>query len=908
MLADLLAIFKASGLLGDDVGEEGQPQTIPLLNDEDILDALWLALQLPSGQADLLQSLPTLAPETDARKVSEGPEPIPSGFDDASDVGLPAANAYLESGPTKSDGVDPESLKDEGLPIKVQEAPALREARDIGRALRPLRRKVPSPSRQMIDEAATVDQIARQDIWVPVLQPALERWLDLELVIEASPFSFIWQSTLKDFRHILERQGAFRTVRSWTLKQGNDGPRIWPRHQDWQSGSGRSLDELISASGRSVIMVVSDCRSPLWSGEVWESTDTASPPMDWYGWLHRLSHKMPTAVVQLLPEWLWPESALDLGYGLSVHARSRGVPNSRLVMDDVPLWERVEAPHALLLPVMPLLASALKQWAQVIAGRSDYQASARLFDRAWVGDPHRPRRSGSRFGVEASAAERVEYFFATASPLAQRLAMMMAVVPVDLSVVHLIQETLLPESNYVHVAEVYSSGLLASMASSDRPVRKLGWSTAAGTPPQFSDDSDGDRDGGEDGRHYAFVPGVREILNQLTSVEDAKAVLHELSQAIAARLGLPPIKHFSALLLPQKEWDQAQQDAILPFARITTGVLYQLGGDFAALADVVVEGVNEWVMDSDLFARFPPLQPLEFDTVQLQIQIPTTDIGAATPAVQTIDFEYVTLEQQQQRWVAVRHPAQARRYVEPLTNNVGLEMVLIPAGTFIMGEGSQEHEVSVSAFYMGKYTITQSQWKVVAAMDAVNQKLDADPSRFKGDNLPVESVSWNDAVEFCQRLSRYTEHEYRLPSEAEWEYACRAGTTTAFHFGETVTTDVANYNGNYTYNNGPKGRYREKTIAVGSLNAPNAFGLHDMHGNVWEWCEDDDHASYANPPTDGSAWVDTPRGSSRILRGGSWGFDPDYCRSAYRDDRTPGNRNLNIGFRVVVSAPGLSSS
>ncbi|MFM9160298.1 MAG: formylglycine-generating enzyme family protein, partial [Dolichospermum sp.] len=128
----------------------------------------------------------------------------------------------------------------------------------------------------------------------------------------------------------------------------------------------------------------------------------------------------------------------------------------------------------------------------------------------------------------------------------------------------------------------------------------------------------------------------------------------------------------------------------------------------------------------------------------------------------------------------------------------------------------------------------------VAALPQVNQELKPNPSRFKGDgstlltnHRPVERVSWHDAVEFCARLSNYTKRPYRLPSEAEWEYACRAGTTTPFHFGETMTTDLANYNGNYTYGDGSKGVYREETTEVGSFKIANEFGLYDMHGNVW---------------------------------------------------------------------------
>ncbi|MFM6120206.1 MAG: formylglycine-generating enzyme family protein, partial [Sphaerospermopsis kisseleviana] len=160
-----------------------------------------------------------------------------------------------------------------------------------------------------------------------------------------------------------------------------------------------------------------------------------------------------------------------------------------------------------------------------------------------------------------------------------------------------------------------------------------------------------------------------------------------------------------------------------------------------------------------------------------------------------------------------------------------------------------------------------------------------------------------DAVEFCARLSNYTKRPYRLPSEAEWEYACRAGTTTPFDFGQTITTDLANYNGKETYGSGVKGVYREETTEVGSFQVANEFGLYDMHGNVWEWCEDDWHNNYENAPADSSAWVrDEPNSNAKVLRGGSWFFVPDYCRSARRYYDDAGFGINGRGFRVVCGA------
>ena len=276
-------------------------------------------------------------------------------------------------------------------------------------------------------------------------------------------------------------------------------------------------------------------------------------------------------------------------------------------------------------------------------------------------------------------------------------------------------------------------------------------------------------------------------------------------------------------------------------------------------------------------------------------------------------------------------------------------MVRIPAGEFLMGSPADEpqrlgsegpqHRVAVPEFLLGQTPITQAQWREVAGWreregEGWGRDLKLEPSFFQprsnpnaanflggrfsllqgesnSDQRPVENVSWLDAMEFCHRLSQRTGRHYTLPSEAQWEYACRAGSTTPFAFGATLTAELANYEATSAYGDGPKGEYREQTTPVGMF-AANAWGLQDMHGNVWEWCLDEWHENYEGAPADGSAWVggddvkSADSDKSRLLRGGSWGLYPRGCRSAVRYPNLPDYAHFVIGLRVVCLPQGPS--
>jgi formylglycine-generating enzyme required for sulfatase activity len=284
------------------------------------------------------------------------------------------------------------------------------------------------------------------------------------------------------------------------------------------------------------------------------------------------------------------------------------------------------------------------------------------------------------------------------------------------------------------------------------------------------------------------------------------------------------------------------------------------------------------------------------------------------------EFETATIAQDPEsaEWVITKTIETAWGYREALSQDVQLNMVEITGGTFTMGSPKDEpesydderpqHEVTLQDFAIGQTPVTQAQWRVVAGYSPVNLEVEfkENPSNFEGDDRPVEQISWYEAKEFCDRLSAATGKTYDLPTEAEWEYACRAGTTTPFSFGEMITTELANYGGT-SYNNGPKAQRRGETTQLGTFPA-NAWGLYDMHGNVREWCLDHWDDSYTEKPEElkqngSTAWLTRTESKYRLLRGGSWGSYARICRSAGRGNYYPDNRFDSNGFRVVCRSP-----
>ncbi len=339
------------------------------------------------------------------------------------------------------------------------------------------------------------------------------------------------------------------------------------------------------------------------------------------------------------------------------------------------------------------------------------------------------------------------------------------------------------------------------------------------------------------------------------------------------------------------------------FMRVTDGYLFKRQDRWNNSNNLELPTQSKFTRQQDKFpilsTASPSIKSLE-EPKDSQLIIP--EISGTQP----FKFTRVIIDAQGQE--ISRSQKQNSCLIEDLGNGVILEMVVIPGGECLMGSPDSEgqrysnerpqHQVTIKPFLISKYPITQAQWRAVACLPEVHQTLKLRPSRSGGKSHPITKVSWYDAVEFCVRLSHFVEgrlsqktgREYRLPSEAEWEYACRAGTTTPFHFGETITTNLANYDSNV-----------EKTTPVDNFKIANNFGLFDLHGNVWEWCLDHWHDNYDNAPTDGNEWLDSSENQTRVLRGGSLKNDPSMCRSSYRYYRNPNDTLMHGGFRIVFS-------
>ena len=944
------------------------------------------------------------------------------------------------------------------ISFRVPAATAIPHNRKISRALRSLNQKVPSRTVQILDEAKTITQTAEEEFCLPILKPASQRWLDVVLIIETSPSFGIWQQTIKEFKHLLWLQGAFRDVKCWYASVNDDGKLDF--RSQLSRGSRRSPKELIVPQGDRLILVVSDCVSSAWYSNTWQD------------WINFFGRYHPITILQMLPPSFWRRTALGQMDSVWLSSKTPGALNHNWNQESATPWEE-ETPEGFPVPIVTLDPYALEVWAKGIAGASSTQLAG-----VYLQILNLPQKNADHSQTSSSPEQVFEQFMSTASPTARRLAALLSAVPVQLPIVRLIQRSLLAKtSNAVHVAEIFFSGILRRIKDHPDPEKCL----------------------------YDFEEGLRAKLNDTLSNQELVSVIDKISVYIARRVGVS-IREFRAMLaLPSEQWESPLASEIIEFARISKEVLQHMGKEYADFVsaidnreiylpdlDIVLKEFSYDVATIEIQLEFKvvTLVPKEqinnrpkpeeiyfredrFDSDYPQsslyqsytelslneqegrdyrisfrqndsdvaiiaphggrIQSGTTEIADAIAekdynfysfegikknqgnddlyipsykfdepkAVEIVnkssqviaihglleESEFISLgglddnlkyriskylgqagftkinqlstfrgishqnicnrsktgqgvqigiswglrkklfdslksedsneptffdrfvqairdvlsPLEAAGWRYQTNQGEADYYTEELGDGVELDMISIPGGSFMMGSPEDEggnsekpqHQVTIQPFFMGKFQVTQAQWQTVMGNNSAS---------FQDSPLnPVEQVSWEDAVEFCDRLSQLTGKKYRLPTEAEWEYACRAGTDTPFHFGETISTELANYNGKYTYSEGVEGEYREQTTPVGYFKVANNFGLYDMHGNVFEWCEDDWHSNYQGAPTDGTAWL-SGYSSKKVIRGGSWDYYPDFCRSAYRGLNSRNNRISSFGFRVVYVA------
>ena len=550
---------------------------------EDVADTLWLAREigrneLTAGPAettlDAARDDPPLPPPAPA--APDGPQiPQPSGEQADTRTSPAAAAAALHLPPAPGT-----PMPRGGLPFQTPTATALPGALAVGHALRPLKRRVPSATTVVLDEEATAERVAEEDIWMPVLRPGLTRWLDLALVIDQSPSMAIWARTVEELRRLLERHGAFRDVRIWLLDtDAADGRSALYAGTESATSNARPSTprELVDPGGRRLILMISDCVAPAWS------SGAAQALLSLWG------QTSPVAVVHMLPQRLWRYTAIETE-SAELRAPYPGAPNSRLEVSswlasarreleaalaavqsadpDVPSDEATaplgEPSSVLPVPVIALQPRWLAPWASLIAGAGGRPVPGVVtWARPWAGEsPDTPQEAG--LAPPASIlppAERVRRFRAVVSPAAFELAGFLAAVPLTLPIMRLVQQAMLPGSAQVHLAEVLLGGLLERCTPVGSDVH----------PDQVE---------------YDFVDGAREILQDTVLGTDTLRVIHTVGDFVGRRAGRT--QTFSSLLYALDEAPAGSREE-RAFAAVTARALRQFGTSYEELARRLAE-------------------------------------------------------------------------------------------------------------------------------------------------------------------------------------------------------------------------------------------------------------------------------------------------------------------------------
>jgi NACHT domain len=596
------------------------------LTTKEIADIIWLAVQM--GE------LPQPATSDSSQSLDIGKSRSPQQIDPPipkDPIDLP--NPEPSPPPAEIHPVDRSNLGG-GLAISVPDARSLREPLELARSLKPLLQRVASGWSNVLDEEATILKIDREQIWLPVLKPNLEAWLDLVLVVDESVSMQIWQRTISELQRFLAHYGVFRDVRVYSLVVENERAYVRPRlGAALQGQSLRNPQELIDPSGRRLILVATDCVAGFWrSGEVLPA-------------LKLWAKSGPMAIVQMLPEWLWGRSGLGLASAVRFAALQAGIPNHQLKATNLSLWDDVDLDLGIKVPVVTLEPVPMKTWAQLVAGKGDIQSPGFVFDsEPMPSTGEEQSRTEGLFAGAGSGAERVRRFQVTASPMARQLAMILAAAPtISLPIVRILQDRLLPRSQQVHVAEVFLGGLLKPLVEVD----------AQSNPDLVP---------------YEFMDGARDVLLDSVPTTEVVNVMQQVSQFVAERLGLTLDAFMGVLRNPQETGDLDVVSQSRPFALVTAQILRKLGGGYAQLAQELEQANrqdpsvetdssvnNQIIIDKTFLKLFPPSDRSQVDwewgmKLLKQKQLPAirkrlTDILGRDRLLMDVSIE------EQQNWV-----------------------------------------------------------------------------------------------------------------------------------------------------------------------------------------------------------------------------------------------------------------
>ena len=595
----------------------------------ELAEILWLALQ--KGEVITGKEEASPSPQPQLPKDTEE-LPSPSTRFQEPRKSQSQKKAAVVSEPPKTSDKAQEKIQRKGtaLPVNIPEAVALRNRREISRSLRPLMRKVPSKLRHEIDEAATVTHIAETKTWNPVVKPEPERWLELAIVVEVTNLLEVWRETIAELCHVMERQGAFRDVRTWQLKSNEQGQlELFLQTASGLKGSARRPKELRDFGGRRMVLFLSDCTSKAWrSGKI----------LDLLGlW----SQTNPVTIVQLLPEHYWDRTALNSGYLVALSSRHPGALSQDWRVEGLsPRQRRQYLLEGLKFPVITIQPLAISEWAKALAAIGEQRTTGILLGL-------KAFQSQEVMSVIPSltAKQLVRQFRATASDRAQELADRMAVLPVNWSVIRLVQKNWqqegvdpLQEIVALPLAEIFLSGLIScqSLVNSERLI---GSSAKGGKV-----------------RQYDFVDGVRDVLLGAIPISEALEVGEEVATAIFRQL--PPevqkrvtadierrygesLSYFEAFLIPDLPWGEEARAEIFPFAKVNGEVLRRWGGEYAALAEELEQ--TSYAANPFELSGFPLIKIGKFEEAIIIIE--ENSIAVPPGAIlQSFEFEVATIE------------------------------------------------------------------------------------------------------------------------------------------------------------------------------------------------------------------------------------------------------------------------